>query len=217
MGMPANMRAGSTGRFQNPAPPRPTFRPLHRGDAVQVYDWRCPGCDTPGDRGELNDAYEIVVVRGGSFVREVNGAPAFLAGGMLTFAAPGEVHRIRHPVPGGDTCSVYRVTADSLREIGGLVEPAQRDREFPRFPLGDMPIGGRAYLLHRLAWRAADGDDPMEREETACWFAFTAMASACSRVGRPTGARGAHRGDGASPWSTPLGWRSCLPDRSTSG
>ena len=96
--MPANMRADSTGRFQNPAPPRPSFRPLHQGHAVQVYDWRCPGCDTPGDRGELNDAYEIVVVRSGSFVRQVNGVPAFLAAGMLTFAAPGEVHRIRHPV-----------------------------------------------------------------------------------------------------------------------
>ena len=107
------MRADSTGRFQNPAPPRPSFRPLHQGHAVQVYDWRCPGCDTPGDRGELNDAYEIVVVRSGSFVRQVNGVPAFLAAGMLTFAAPGEVHRIRHPVPGGDTCSVYRVTAES--------------------------------------------------------------------------------------------------------
>ena len=33
-----------------------------------------------------------------------------------------------------------------------------------------MPIGGRAYLLHRLAWRAACGDDPLEGEEAACEF-----------------------------------------------
>ena len=54
-----------------------------------------------------------------------------------------------------------------------------------------MPIGGRAYLLHRLAWRAAvTGDDSLEQEESAGWFAFAALASACTRMGGVTSSWG---------------------------
>jgi AraC-like DNA-binding protein len=170
MAMPANLRTAMRPRFQNPAP-RPTFRPLYKGDAVAVYDWQCPGCDAPE---EYNDAYEVVVVRRGAFVREVNESPAFITAGTLMFANAGEVHRISHPLPGGDACSVFRGSAAALREMLG--------RDELQFPLRQAPIGGREYLLHRLAVRAAaTGSDPVEQEESALWFLYAAVAFAAGR------------------------------------
>ncbi len=197
MAMPQNMEAIARPRFQNPAPSPPTFRSLFRSDAVEVFDWRCPGCDTAAHEEEYNEAYEVVVVRRGAFVREVNGAPAFIAAGTLMFAAAGEVHRIRHPVPGGDACSVFRGSSETLRELLGDLEPAQRDWQQPRFPLRQVPIEGRAYLLHRLAMRAATAAaDPVEQEESALWFLHAALGYAAARrdgeagpVRRLTGAK----------------------------
>jgi AraC-like DNA-binding protein len=176
MAMPANLRTAVRPRFQNPAP-RPTFRPLFKGDAVSVYDWQCPGCDAPE---EYNDAYEVVVVRRGAFVREVNESPAFITAGTLMFANADEVHRIHHPVPGGDACSVFRGSTETLREMLG--------RDEVRFPLRQVALGGREYLLHRLAMRAAAGSDPVEQEESALWFLYAAVAVARRdrRTGGPT-------------------------------
>jgi AraC-like DNA-binding protein len=164
--------------MQPPVSP-PTFRPLFRGDAVGLFDWRCSGRDTPVHEEEYNKAYEIVVVREGAFVREVDGTPAFVGAGTLTFAAPGEVHRIRHPVPGGDACSVFQASVESIREILGALDPSQGDAENPRFPLLQAPLGGREHLLHRLAMRAAaTGADPLEQEEWTLWFLHAALAYA---------------------------------------
>jgi AraC family transcriptional regulator len=172
MAMPVNVPTATRPRFQNPAP-RPTFRPVYQGTTVSVYDWRCPGCDAPE---EYNDAYEVVVVRRGAFVREVDESPAFITAGTLMFANAGEVHRIHHPLPGGDACSVFRASAETLREMLG--------RDEPRFPLRQVAIGGREYLLHRLALRAAAGSDPVEQEESALWFLYAAVAFARQDRGR---------------------------------
>jgi AraC-like DNA-binding protein len=169
----------------------PTFRPLFRGDAVGLFDWRCSGRDTPVHEEEYNEAYEIVVVREGAFVREVDGVPAFVAAGTLTFAEPGEVHRIRHPVPGGDACSVFQASVESIREILCLLDPSQIDAEHPRFPLLQTPLGGREHLLHRLAIRAAAGADPVEQEEWTLWFLHAALAAALAHAcARSDGAAG---------------------------
>lgn len=180
MSMPANVRDARGAGFQNPAP-APEFRPLFRGETVAVFDWRCPGCDTAGSDGESLDADEIVVVRRGTFVREADGAARLVTAGTLTFAAAGEVHRYRHPVPGGDRCSVFRASPNALRQLLGELDPAQRDRERLRFPLVQAPLSGREYLLHRLVVRAARGADPLEWEETALAFLHGALAYACGR------------------------------------
>ena len=180
--MPEKLGAAVGRCFQNPAPAAPTFRPLFRSDAVGLFDWRCSGRDTPVHQEEYNQAYEIVVVREGVFVREVNGTATLVVAGTLTFAAPGEVHRFRHPVPGGDACSVFQVSVESIREILGDLDPSKGDAENPRLPLPQTPLGGREHLLHRLAMRAAAaGADPVEQEEWTLWFLHTALASACAR------------------------------------
>jgi AraC-like DNA-binding protein len=182
--MPGNLRGAAPSGFQNPAV-GPTFRPLFRGETVEVFDWRCPGCDTGGGSPEQLDAYEIVFVRRGTFVREVNGAARLITAGTLTFAAAGEAHRYRHPVPGGDRCSVFRGSVATVKEILGDLDPAQRDGDRPRFPLSDVPVEGDAYLLHRLILRAAvTGADPVEWEERALLFLQRTLRSAFARLGR---------------------------------
>lgn len=180
MVMLENLGTTAGRRFRNVA--APTFRPVFRGEALGLFDWRCPGCDTPAHEEEYNEAYEIVVVRQGAFLREVDGTPALITAGTLTFAAPGEVHRIRHPVPGGDACSVFRASVDSMREMLGALDPAQRDAENPRLPLPQAPLRGREHLLHRLAMRAATtGADLVEQEEWAIWFLYASLAYAYER------------------------------------
>jgi AraC-like DNA-binding protein len=177
MAMPANLPSAARPRFQNPA--RPTFTPLLRAESVTVYDWQCPGCDAPE---EYNDACEVVVARRGAFVREVDGSPAFITAGTMMFANAGEVHRIRHPVPGGDACSVFRGSLETLQEMLGTEEP--------RFPLRQVAIGGREYLLHRLATRAARaGADQVEQEELALWFLHEAVALVRQGAGGTAGRR----------------------------
>jgi AraC-like DNA-binding protein len=179
---PAVLAAPSNGRHPHPPGGAPTFRPLFRCEAIGLFDWRCPGCDTPAHEEEYNDAYEVVVVRRGAFVREVDGVAAFIPAGTLTFAAPGEVHRIRHPVPGGDACSVFRPSVDSIKEMLGALDPAHGDAQSPRFPLSHAPLAGREYLLHRLALRAATtGADPVEQEESTIWFLYAALGYVWAR------------------------------------
>ncbi len=170
------------GRHARPAEAKPTFRPLFRAETVGVFDWRCPGWDTPAHEEEHNEAYEVVVVRQGTFVREVDGTPALISAGTLTFAAPGEVHRIRHPVRGGDACSVFQVPPDCIRDMVESLDPVQADALTPRLPLRQAPIGGREHLLHRLALRAArTGTDRVEQEESAAWFLYAALSYAIAR------------------------------------
>ncbi len=194
MVMPGKVLPAGGARFQNRAvPAAPVFRPLYRGDAASVYDWVCPGCGAADHAEEYNDAYEVVVVRRGAFVREVNGSAAFITAGTLMFASVGEVHRIHHPVPGGDACSVFRGSVGTLREMLGEFDPAARELAEPRFPLRHAPLEGREYLLHSVAMRAAVGTDPVEREESALWFLYAALAFASGRQGSasPRPSRGA--------------------------
>jgi hypothetical protein len=53
---PAVLAPPSSGRHPHPPGAAPTFRPLFRGEAVGLLDWRCPGCDTPALVEEYNDA-----------------------------------------------------------------------------------------------------------------------------------------------------------------
>jgi AraC-like DNA-binding protein len=199
-GQPRPSLSESCGRYR--ATLRPLFQPLFRAETVEVFDWRCPGHDTPAHEEEYADAYAVVVVRRGAFVREVDGRPAFIPSGTLMFATPGEGYRFRHPAPGGDACSVFQASTDSLREMLGELDPVQGEAPNPRLPLAQAPIGGREYLLQRLAMRAAAlGGDPVEKEESALRFLWAALAYAAARSGR--GARCRPRLTGAA-WARAL-------------
>ena len=160
---------------------------LFRSSTVEIVDWRCSGRVEPFAAEEGNDMHEIVVPRRGAYVRRVAGEDVFVDPGTVAFSHPGEVHRVRHPIPGGDACSAFRLAPSVAAELIGPTDPEVADQPASPFPASSAPLDGRIYLLHRLALRAAADQRalPLEVEERALAFASAAVASA----GGPTAAR----------------------------
>jgi AraC family transcriptional regulator len=120
--------------------------PLPESCAISVTDWRCAGHDTARGTEERSPGHEVVVPRRGAYLRELRGRSEWVDAGTATFAHPLEGYRIRHPLPGGDRCTVFALSTSAAHELLG---PAGR------FPGTHAPLDGRAYLLHRIALHAA--------------------------------------------------------------
>ena len=117
--------------------------------AVAIIDWRCAGHDTARGDEESAPTHEVVVPRRGAYIREVRGESNWVDPGQVTFGHPREGYRIRHPVPGGDACTLFALPPAVARELLG------RDARFRRT---QSSLDGRAYLLHRLALHASRDD-----------------------------------------------------------
>jgi AraC family transcriptional regulator len=153
---------------------------LRRTPVVEIVDWRCSGHAEPFAPEEWSDAHEVVVARAGVYARRLAGEEMLVEPGSVTFSHPGEAYRVRHPVPGGDVCSAFRLRADVARELLRVTDPGAADRQVPRFPAAATTVDGRSYLLHRLAVHAAaePAATPIEVEERALRFLVEAVASA---------------------------------------
>jgi AraC-like DNA-binding protein len=198
--MTDNLGSPAAGRFHNPARPAagleppagPLVRPRFAGAAVTVYEWRCTGRQHDSSRDEWSDAHEVVVPRRGAFVFQVEGRRVFADPTSAAFLHPDEAYRVRHPVPGGDAGSVFRLAPSGVAALVAEHDPSAAEHEWVRFPASGTPLDGRGYLLHRRAMRALDdaGTSSVEAEERAVAFVREAVAQACRRragVGRGRG------------------------------
>lgn len=190
MDIAPNIRTAGPGRFQDlaprpapdaPEPPAgPVVRSRYRGPAVSLFEWHCGGHGGAHPAEEWADAHEVVVPRRGAFEWQIAGARVLGDPGSATFLHPAEPYRVRHPLPGGDAGSVFRLAPDGVRALVGDHDPAAAERPRARFHRSHAPIDGRTYLLHRLAVRAAA--DPaagaVEVEERAVAFLRAAMMQA---------------------------------------
>ena len=151
---------------------------------MEIFDWRCTGHAEPFAAEEWSDAHEVVVARRGVFIRRVAGEDVFIEPGTVAFCHPGEAYRVRHPLPGGDVCSAFRLPATVARELLQVTDISAADWAAPRFPVSSTSADGPTYLLHRLAVRAATdpASTPIEVEERALRFLLAAVASASARV-----------------------------------
>ena len=149
---------------------------------MEVSDWRCPGHDAAARPPvELGDGYEVVVTRRGVYARECDGVGTVADAGVALFWHTGEEYRITHPVPGGDVCSIFRVSEDGLRDLLRPWSPAAAEAAVPRFPAVRVPLDGRTYLRHRLAMqRLSEGGDlrTLEGDECAASFVRAAVRAA---------------------------------------
>ncbi len=189
MGMGPNIRRVAAARFRNLAPspecrgerepgPLPATGRRFHGPTVSLYEWRCGGRGSAHPAEEWTDGYEVVVPRRGAFQWEIAGERLLADPGSASFLHPGEPYRVRHPVPGGDAGSVFRVPASAVIALVGEHDPAAAARGRARFPGTCTAIDGPAYLLHRLAMRAvADpAATPIEVEERAMAFLRAVVA-----------------------------------------
>lgn len=160
---------------------------LFRSPTVEIVDWRCAGHVGPFAREEWNDAHEVVVARRGAYVRRVGQEDVFVDPGTVAFGHPGETYRVRHPLPGGDACSAFRLPAAVAAEVVRPGDSGAEDRPVVRFPAASAPLDGHAYLLHRFAVRAAADPAavPIEVEEWALAFLEAVVESAGGGAGRP--------------------------------
>ncbi len=157
---------------------------VFRSSLLSMVDWRCPGHDTRGE--ELSREYQVIVARRGVFVRDAEGVSTFADAASACFWNPAETYRVRHPVPGGDDCSVFILPEDGAREMLREYHPRSLEAAVPRFPAARAPLDGPSYLAHRLAMHAAGASDalPMLVEELGIEFLHRAFAAACAPLGR---------------------------------
>ena len=170
--------------------------PLYRGALFAIDDWRCAGHDTPRRSEEWCQDDRIVVTRRGAWELEIAGSARLADPMNVTFWNRDAYYRVRHPVPGGDECTVFRLT-----ELG---EQALRERSSSRHARESGPtfvnrsrlIDGQAYLLHRRALerarQARSAADPMAVEEPALAF-LDLVATESTAHARTDRARGLRR------------------------
>jgi AraC-like DNA-binding protein len=173
MAMAHNLGTRDGRRFQNlAASPGPVVHRLHRGDSITLYEWRCGG-DHGASRDEWSDAYEVIVPRRGAFVFQVEGRQAFADRSLAAFLRPGETYRVRHPLPGGDAGSVFRLEPSAG---AALLEELKQER----FPMRSALLDGQDYWSHQEAMRALH--DPaasrLELEELGLDFVRRAVNQA---------------------------------------
>lgn len=171
---------------------------LFDGTLVSIDDWRCAGHDTPGRNEEWSRDDRIVVTRRGVWELEIAGASRRADPVTALFWNSNGAYRVRHPVTGGDRCTVFRLTPAgslALRELSPIRGRREASGTFPTRP---QPLDGPAYLLHRRALQRARRDqgaaDPLAIEEPALEFLrlVSAGAAGCgeadaARVTRPVG------------------------------
>jgi AraC-like DNA-binding protein len=80
------------------------------GDGFRVAQVRCTGGCPGFDAPEETTSHGLVFVRLGAFVRRVEGHEALLDSTVAYLTAPGAVEQFAHPVAGGDTCIVIRLS-----------------------------------------------------------------------------------------------------------
>jgi AraC family transcriptional regulator len=190
MDMAPNIRPAGPARFPDLAhapasPAAPVIRRRFGGASVSLYEWHCAGHAPAHPPEEWADAHEVVIPRRGAFQWEIAGARVLADPGVAAFFHPAEPYRVRHPLPGGDAGSVFRLAPAGVAALVEEFDPAAADRVAARFPGSHTPLDGRAYLLHRLAMQAASDPDAsaLEVEERAVGFLREAVRQAYRRRG----------------------------------
>jgi AraC family transcriptional regulator len=167
---------GHNGRNIASPPPASTMVPLYTGAIFQVADWHCTGHDDGNHREEWCDAHEVAVTRRGVYSREVGRMHIVADPSTVVFWNDAEAYRIRHPVPGGDDCSIFRFRQGAFREFIASLAPRLSDAETLHFPVAQCSLQGRTYLTHRSAVVAAQAlaygaqEDPLAVEELGLAF-----------------------------------------------
>ena len=141
--------------------------PLYRGELFAIDDWRCAGQDTPhAEEWSTDDC--VVVTRRGVWELEVAGKAQHADSLTATCWNRHAPYRVRHPIGGGDHCTIFRLTEAGRRALRKL---ARRQDGRGTFAARTRTMEGPTYLLHRTALeRARTGSDRLAIEEPALAF-----------------------------------------------
>jgi AraC-like DNA-binding protein len=135
-------------------------RLLFDGPLVEVTDFRCADDDPVFGPEEATSQTQLAFVRSGCFERQVAGHARLVDGHHVAFFNAGEPFRVRHPVPGGDRCTVFTLRTDVLREALASARPEVANEPRPRIPWDQLPCSSDAFLLHAALVRQTLVDHP---------------------------------------------------------
>ena len=197
-------------------PAEHTFSRLYDQDGVSVGDFRCHARASGPGREEENREHAIVFVRRGVFEKRVGTRSITVTPNSVVFYPKGQVHRTRHPVSGGDDCTVVMINTETLLDLLAPLDPAVRESADP-FPPECFTVDSALHLRHWRIFRALrDGAiDPIAAHQELLGLCTSALAKAVLRSGRTVPARSqstrsAHR-DLAHATATLLGSRFAEP------
>ncbi len=145
-------------------------RIVHESGVVTVFDCRCAA--SPGGCGseEASAAHEIVLPRSGVFLKHVGRDEVVADANHALFFNRLEPYRIRHPVAGGDRCTVLRLEPRTLLELASAGDPGAADRPDSPFDAPGCPLPARLAIAHRVMVRIAESHPPgcrLELDERA--------------------------------------------------
>jgi AraC-like DNA-binding protein len=141
----------------------------YRGALVSITDVRCRPSSGRLSGEEQANAHEVVFPRAGVFVKHAGGRRAVADPNHVLFFNAGEHYNVSHPVPGGDDCTCFVFSDETLMDVLCSYDPAARDRPGRPFPATHCPVEPqtiirRQRLRRRLGDRSTSG---LEIEESA--------------------------------------------------
>lgn len=163
-----------------PAAAHLTYRSLHLGDEVEVWDVDCRSGAGPCGEEEAAERFNIVFPRAGVFRRHASCGETLADVNQALFFRPGEPYRVSHPAPGGDACTVL-----SFQEAPFL------DATDGTLPVTSLLADAATHAKMRLLrTRSTSGAaSPLETEERALLLLGDLAARAQRAAGRPVTAR----------------------------
>jgi AraC family transcriptional regulator len=137
--------------------------PLYRGALFAVDDWQCAGHDSPGLHEEWCADDRIVITRRGVWELQSSGhrqiadpLHAIFWNGQTSF-------RVRHPIGGGDVCTVLRLTPSGSSALRALHNPTSENQLALTFKRASHLLSPRSFLLHWRVLQAARLSDHFDR------------------------------------------------------
>ena len=175
---------------------RHVSRTVFRGALVEVTDFECHDDDTRFGPEEVAHDTHAAFVRAGAFERCVAGRPGLVDANQVAFFHAGEPYRVRHPLHGGDRCTVLTPRGDVLRDLLRAADPSAGEADEPRFGTPRAACDAATFLLHEALLRHLHGPhvDALAVEEACLALGGCAAHAAQAATGRD--AAGSRRSSG---------------------
>lgn len=122
---------------------------LFESESLGVADVRCRGLCRHRSAEECTLAAQLIFPYRGAFVRHVGDDTIVADPNQALFFAAEDVHRISHPIPGGDACVVITVPPHTLTELAEASLPGVANPRKRTLDAGAQSL--RAVLLSRLS------------------------------------------------------------------
>jgi AraC-like DNA-binding protein len=90
----------------------------HRSRHFSLAIWACDAARGESHAVEFTDGHELIFVRRGAFALSCNGKEILVTPNEALLLRPGIEYTVRHPVGGGDDCTVVAISRDLAATLG---------------------------------------------------------------------------------------------------